>query len=247
MLHGRAVLLSLTYLNTGRMRYFFILICSSFLFTGCFTMGALDRAKHDRKPERVKSVLTSYKDTSGNTVVIYKKRNRKSLYKAVVPLDTIISKYRVANTGHLINRDSTIGNFTGVFSVNDGKDKNQEQRIILFDSETPFSDTTGLYREMEKNEHLVQHNTRKLSIPVWAYSTSYKDNIKARVASFSVQNNNKSDSAHSSNEKYIITFKPHRQKKVRYLLIPVTVGLDAVSWPVQIVIGLIALSKVPIS
>lgn len=229
------------------MRYFIILICSSFLFTGCFTMGTLDRAKQDRKPERVKSVLTSYKDTSGNTVVIYKKRNRKSLYKAVIPLDTIISKYRAANKGDLVNRDSTIDHFTGVFSVNDSKDKKQEQRIILFDNETPLSDTTGLYKEMERNEHLVCHNTGKQLMPVWVYSTSYKQNSKTRAASFTVQNSNKNDSAGSSNEKYIITFKPHRQKRVRYLLVPLTVGLDAVSWPVQIVIFFIALSKVPIS
>jgi uncharacterized protein YceK len=228
------------------MQYFFILICSSFLFTGCFTIGTLDRAKQDRMPEQVKTVLTSYKDTSGNTVVIYKKRNRKSLYKAVVPLDTIMSKYKAANESNLVNRDSTIDNFIGVFSVIDSKVIKQE-RIILFDNETPLRDTTGFYKEMEKNEHLVRNNTRKLFIPVWRYSTSNKANIEYRVASFIVQNNNKSDNTNSSNEKYIITFKPQRPKKVRYLLVPLTVGLDAVSWPVQIVIGLILFSKVPIS
>ncbi len=227
------------------MRYFIILICSSFLFTGCFTMGTLDRAKQDRKPEQVKSVLTSYKDTSGNTVIIYKKRSQQLIYKTVVPLDTIINIYRAANERNLVNRDSTIVNFKGVFSVYDSK--SQKQLIILFDNETPLNDTTGLYKEMEKNEHSVQHNTDKLTIPVWAYSASYKSNIEAKVASFIVQNNNKSDSANINNEKYIITFKSHRQKKVRYLLVPLAVGLDAVTWPVQIVIGLILFSKIPIS
>ena len=227
------------------MRYFIILICSSFLFTGCFTMGTLDRAKQDRKPEQVKSVLTSYKDTSGNAVIIYKKRSKKSIYKAVIPLDTIINIYREANERNLVNRDSTIVNFKGVFAVYDSK--SQKQLIILFDKETPLSDTTGLYKEMKKNEHLVQHNTDKLTIPVWVYSASNKSNIEAKVASFIVQNNNKSDGAKSSNEKYIITFKSHRQKKVRYLLVPLAVGLDAVTWPVQIVIGLILFSKIPIS
>jgi hypothetical protein len=209
-------------------------------------MGTLDKARQDRLPERVKKVLTSYKDTSGNTVVIYKKYNRKSLYKAVVPLDTLISKYRVANKSDLVNHDTTIDNFTGVFSVNN-KDKDQEQRIVLFNKETPLNDTTGLHTEMEKNEHLVQHNTGKLLIPVWGYSTMDKKNIKVRAASFIVQNNDKSDRANNRNEKYIITFKPQRQKKIRYLLVPLTVGLDAISWPVQLVIGLIALSKTPVS
>jgi len=224
------------------MRYFFILVSSSFLFTGCFTTRTLDRARQDRMPERVKTVLSSYKDPSGNTVIIYSKYNQKSLYKAVVPLDTIISKYRAANKSDLVNHDSTIDNFNGVFSVN-----NKEQPIVLFKKETPLRDTAGLYMEMKKNEHLVQHNTSKIIIPVRIYGTMYKKNNKTRAASFTVQNNNQSDSGNGRNEKYIITFKPNRKKKTRYLLVPLTVGLDALSWPLQLIIGFIALSKAPIS
>jgi hypothetical protein len=227
------------------MRYFIILICSSFLITGCFTMSTLDKAKQDRMPEQVKTVLTSYKDTSGNTVIIYKKCNRKSVYKAVVPLDTIISTYRAADKSNFVNRDSTIDNFKGVFAVNDSK--HRKQLIVLFNNETPLRDTTGLYKEIEKNEHSVRLNSDKLWMPVWAYSTSNNGHINTKAASFIVRNNNKRDSAKNTKEKYVITFKPNRQKKVRYLLVPLTVGLDAVTWPVQLIIGLIIFSKIPIS
>lgn len=220
------------------MRYLFILICSSFLFTGCFTMSTLDKAKEDRMPERVKEVLTSYKDTSGNAVIVYKKRYRQSLYKTVIPLDTIVSKFKAEGKNDLHNEDSTIVNFDGVYTVTDAKNKKANQRIILLNKETKLTDTAGLYKEIAKNEHLVVKHKGKTSIPTEDFSMT-REQIKTKAASFTVRTKN--------NEKYLITFQPHRRKPVRYLLVPFTVGLDAVSWPVQIVVGLIFLSKVPLS
>jgi hypothetical protein len=135
------------------MRYIILLIGCSFLFTGCFTMSAIDRAKQDRMPERVKTVLTSYKDTSGNAVIVYKKHYRTAVYKAVVPLDSIITLYKAAEKDDLRNSDSTLANFEGVFTVQDARNKKEKQRVVLFNNETPLTDTTGLSKEIAKNEH----------------------------------------------------------------------------------------------
>jgi hypothetical protein len=219
------------------MRYIAILFCSSFMFTGCFTIATLDRAKQDRMPERVKEVLTSYKDSSGNAVIVYKKRYRSSVYKAVLPLDTIVSKFKAMGKDDLYNEDSTLENLDGVYTVKNAKNKKEHQRIILFNNETRLADTTGLHKEIAKNAHLVEKHKGKTSIPTQGFRRT-KEEIKTKAASFTVR---------AANEKYLITFQPRRHMPARYLLVPFTVGLDAVSWPVQIVVGLIFLSKVPIS
>lgn len=220
------------------MRYLFMLICSSFLFTGCFTIRTLDRAKQDRMPERVREVLSSYKDTSGNAVIVYKKRYRRPVYKAVVPLDTILNKYKAAGKEALFNNDSTLENFDGVYMMKNANNKKDTQRIILLNKETRMTDTTGLHKEVAKNEHLVTKHKGKTSIPTAEFSRT-KKKINTKAVSFTVSDKN--------NKKYLITFQPRRHMPARYLLVPLTVGLDAVSWPVQIVVGLIFLSKVPLS
>jgi hypothetical protein len=112
------------------------------------------------------------------------------------------------------------------------------QLIILLNKETKLTDTAGLYKEIAKNEHLVEKHKGKTSIPTEDFSMT-REQVKTKAASFTVRTEHK--------EKYLITFQPHRRKPVRYLLVPFTVGLDVVSWPVQIVVGLVLLSKVPLS
>jgi hypothetical protein len=189
-------------------------------------------------PERLKEVLTSYKDTSGNAVIVYKKRYRRSVYKTVVPLDTILSKYKAEGGDYLHNKDSTIVNFDGVYTVKDANNKKANQLIVLLNKETKLTDTAGLYKEIAKNEHLVEKHKGKTSVPAEEFNMT-GEQIKTKAASFTVIT--------EGDKKYLITFQPHRRKPVRYLLVPFTVGLDAVSWPVQIVIGLVLLSKIPIS
>ena len=220
------------------MRYIVILICSSFLFTGCFTISTLDKAKEDRMPERLKEVLTSYKDSSGNAVIVYKKRYRRPVYKAVVPLDAILSKYNATGKDDLYNEDSTLENFDGVYTVKDAKNKKENQRIVLMNNETRLADKVDLYNEIAKNESLVEKHKGRTSIPTQNFSMT-REQIKTKAVSFTVRDKN--------NKKYLITFQPQRHMPARYLLVPFTVGLDAVSWPVQIVVGLVLLSKVPLS
>jgi hypothetical protein len=220
------------------MRYIVLLICSSFLFTSCFTTSTLDKAKEDRMPERVKEVLTSYKDTIGNAVIVYKKRYRRPVYKTVVPLDAILSKYKAVGKNDLRNEDSTIANFNGVYTVTDAKNKKGEQLIILLNKETKLTDTAGLYKEIARNEHLVEKHKGKTSIPTEEFSMT-REEIKTKAASFTVRT--------EGDKKYLIVFQPHRRKPFRYLLAPFAAGLDAVTLPVQIVIGLVLLSKVPLS
>src|SRR5690349_16588590 len=132
------------------MRFIVIMICSSFLFTGCFTMSTLDKAKEDRMPERVKEVLTSYKDSSGNAVIVYKKRYRTSVYKAVVPLDTILGRFNAAGKDDLHNEDSTLTNFDGVYTVKNAKNKKETQQIVLMNNETKLADKAGLQLEIAR-------------------------------------------------------------------------------------------------
>lgn len=180
------------------MKYLAILICSSFLCTGCFfTINTLDKAKQDRMPERVKEVLTSYKDTSGNAVIIYKKRYRRPVYKAVVPLDSILNKYDATGKEGFLNKDSTLGNLHGVFTVKDAKNKKATQRIVLLKKETRMTDTAGLHNEIAKNEHLVEKHKGKTSIPAQKFSMT-REEIKTKAVSFTVRDKN--------NKKYLITF-----------------------------------------
>jgi hypothetical protein len=146
--------------------------------------------------------------------------------------------YKAAGKDDVLNSDSTLENFEGVFTMPDARNKKEKQRIVLFNNETPLTDTAGLSKEIAKNEHIAERHTGKTVIPAEG-SLIIKDEIKTKAASFTVKTPNK--------EKYLVTFQPRRHKNIRYLLVPMTVGLDAVTWPVQIVIGLIALSKVPIS
>ena len=152
------------------MRYLLLLIGSSFLFTGCFlTITTLDRAKEDRMPERLKEVLTSYKDSSGNAVIVYKKRYRRSVYKTVVPLDTILSKYSASGAEDFHSEDSTCENLDGVYTVKDAKNRKATQRIVLLKKETRMTDTAGLYKEMARNEYLVEKHKGKTSIPTQGF------------------------------------------------------------------------------
>lgn len=221
------------------MKYIAILICSSFLLTGCFfTITTLDRAKEDRMPERVKKVLTSYKDSSGNAVIVYKKRYRRSVYKTVVPLDTILSKYNATGNEDLHNEDSTLENLDGVYTVKDAKNKKATQQIVLLKKETRMTDTAGLHKEIARNEHLVEKHKGKTSIPTEGVCLITEE-IKKKAVSFTVRDKN--------NKKYLITFQPQRHMPARYLLVPFTVGLDVVSFPVQIVLVFMLLPKTPIS
>lgn len=61
---------------------------------------------------------------------------------------------------------------------------------------------------------------------------------KTKAVSFTVITGN--------NEKYLITFQPQRHKNIRHLLLPLTVGLDAVTLPVQVLVGIVLFSKVPL-
>lgn len=219
------------------MKYLFILIGCSFLFTGCFTMSTLERAEQDRKPERVKSVLTSYKDTSGHIVVVYKKKNKKTLYKAVIPLDSIINDTTIKNKSFFQNACKA-DNFKEVYAEK-RNDRKGYIHFVVFKQETQFGDTTGLYKEIEKDEQLVAKYTRDMK-------KRSKDN-RAATVSFVVKNEKNNDSTKSGVETYVIRFEPNRRKAIRYLLVPFTACLDAVTWPVQIVVGIILLSKVPIS
>lgn len=221
------------------MRYLLMLIGSSFLFTGCFfTINTIDRAKEDRMPERLKEVLTSYKDSSGNAVIVYKKRYRRYVYKTVVPIDTILSKYNATGKEDLHSEDSTLVNLDGVYTVKDAKNKKATQQIVLLRKETRMADTAGLYKEIARNEHLVEKHKGKTSIPTQNFIMT-RDETKKKAVSFTVSDKN--------NKKYLITFQPQRHMPARYLLVPFTVGLDAVSWPVQIVLIFMLLPKTPIS
>lgn len=220
------------------MRYIVILICSSFLFTGCFTVSTLDRAKEDRMPERLKKVITSYKDSSGNTVIVYKKRYRRWVYKTVVPLDTILSKYSATGKEGLRNEDSIWTNLDGVYTVKDTRNKKATRQIVLLKNETRMSDTAGLYQEIARNEHLVEKHKGKTSIPTQEYCMT-AEQIRTKAVSFTVSDKN--------NKIYLITFQPQRHMPARYLLVPFTVGLDVVSFPVQLVLVFVLLPKTPIS
>jgi hypothetical protein len=221
------------------MRYIAILIGSSFLLTGCFlTTTTLDRAKEDRMPERLKEVISSYKDSSGNTVIVYKKRYRRSVYKAVVPFDTIISKYNASGREDPHSEDSTLENLDGVYTVKDAKNKKATQQIVLLKKETRMTDTTGLHKEIARNEHLVEKHKGKTSIPTQEICLLTEE-IKKKAVSFTVRDKN--------NKKYLITFQPQRHMPARYLLVPFTVGLDVVSFPIQIVLVFMLLPKTPIS
>ena len=220
------------------MRYLYILICSSFLFTGCFTVSTLDRAKEDRMPERLKKVLTSYRDSSGNAVIVYKKRYRRSVYKTVVPLDTILSKLGASGKEGFRNEDSTWENLDGVYTVKDAKNKKATQQIVLLKNETRMTDTAGLYKEIARNEYLVEKHKGKTSIPTQEFCMTTEE-IKTKAVSFTVRDKN--------NKKYLITFQPQRRMPARYLLVPFTVGLDVVSFPVQMVLVFMLLPKNPIS
>ena len=189
-------------------------------------------------PERLKEVLTSYKDSSGNAVIVYKKRYRRSVYKAVVPLDTILNKYNATGKDDLHNEDSTLENFDGVYTVKDAKNKKATRQIVLLKNETRMTDTAGLHNEIAKNENLVEKHKGKTSIPTQGFCMMTEE-IKTKAVSFTVSDKN--------NKKYLITFQPQRHMPARYLLVPFTVGLDAVSWPVQIVLVFMLLPKTPIS
>jgi uncharacterized protein YceK len=222
------------------MRYIIILVSTAFIFTGCFTISTLDRAKLDRKPERVKTVLTSYKDTSGHTVVVYRKKNKKTLYKAVVPLDSIINDPTIKNKWFFQNAD-TADNFKEIFSKK-SNDRKGYIHFVVFKQETQLADTAGLYKEIEKDKGLVAIYTRGMRSQD-GYTKGYD---KASTVSFVVKDKKDNDSTKAGVETYVIRFEPNRRKAVRYLLVPLTVGLDAVTWPFQVVVFIMLSKKVPL-
>jgi hypothetical protein len=204
--------------------------------TGCFTVKTVKKAKLDKKSESADSVLTSYKDLNGNTIIIYTKRNNKTIYKIVEPVDTIISNYRKGKTIDLINYDTTISNFKGVFFTGNVNGEKGFQRIIYFDKETTFSDTSNLHQEIGKNENLVRILTNEIIIPM-EESDSTKQNkyITTKVVGFILKPISRNDNNSIRKETYIIAFEPRKRKYSRYFLLPLTVGLDGITLPFQII------------
>ena len=216
------------------LQYGIILLVYCSCLTGCFTSETLKKAKTDRKNEQASRVLSSYNDTNGNTTIIYTKRNKKDIYKIVVPAGSIISQYQEYKTIDWVNTDTTIANFRGVFYTENINGEKGFQRIICLNRENRLSDTSNLYLEIEKNNNLVTLLTNKVSIQVNQYDSIRTRFMKTKPAGFVLQPITRTDLKHPRQETYIIAVEPHRKKHTRYLLLPLTVALDALTSPLQI-------------
>lgn len=222
------------------MRTIILLICNGLLFTSCITSKTIHKAKGDRRNEQVDRLLTSYKDTSGNLVIVYTKKHDRSFYRSVVPIDSIIHVYLNAKSLSYVNKDTTINNYKGVLFASIINNEPGFQRIVLFNTETPLKDTSGLYHEFKKNEQVVNIYTGKMSIPVVKNDSVYFESLQAKPVSFMYKTYRKDDVV--KEQLYLITYEPHKRKYIRYGLVPFTASLDGVTAPFQLIgVGFMAL------
>lgn len=218
------------------MKYYLVLIFISFLFASCFTINNIRKARSDRKPEIVDSILTSYKDDKGNLHIIYTKQKDKHIYGSVIPVDTIISRYRQAKTIDLINIDTTIKDHRGVFFTENINNQRGFQRLIYYSQEYTYPDTSDLSREIKNNEGVVDVIGDKMSIPLFESDTTIATKyISSKVVAFKLRSQNENTDSLKRKEMYVVVFEPRKKKYARYLLTPLTVGLDVVTLPGQII------------
>jgi hypothetical protein len=203
--------------------------------TSCFTVNNIKKAKLDRKPQIVDSILSSYKDYNGNVNIVYTKQRSKNLYKSVIPVDTIIQRYRQAKTIDFINTDTAIKDFKGVFFAENINNQKGFQRLIYFQRENAYADTSKLFKDIENNKNVVHVVTSKIVVPVFeADTTIIKSHTKSKVVAFIVTPDNNSMIDLNRQETYIAVFEPNKKKYSRYFLTPLTVGLDVATLPGQI-------------
>jgi hypothetical protein len=216
------------------MQSYFLLIIFCPLFAGCFTISAINKAKLDKKPETADSVLTSYKENDGNITIIYSKPSNRHIYKISQPIDSIIIAYRNSHTLDLVNPNAG-SVFKGVFFTENVNQQRGYQRVILFEKETPLTDTTGLAQAIGYNRNLAKPLHEKFYIPIGQIDTSDTAQRERRKSVSFVLNMDLRDSAAARKEMYLIVLQPQRRKYTRYLLLPATVALDAITLPFQVI------------
>jgi hypothetical protein len=222
-------------------RSFLLLLSSTLFLTGCFTGELLYKCKQDKKREHVKALIASYKDSIGNTIIIYTKRHTKHVYREVVPLDTIISRFERTDINYHYY-DLNTDNFKDLTVIRNFKDTNSTYGLVYLKKETPLKDTAGLYLEKEKDQHLVRINKERTPFPsrIW-HKNAYESQEQA--VSFIVQNNPDGNRHKVFTNTYRIAIPPQRRKRTRYLLVPFTGVADVVTSPFQAVyFGLLWLS-----
>lgn len=215
------------------MRTYFWLIIVCPLLTGCFTVTTIDKAKFDRRSERANSILTSYKDNYGNTIVIYTKRGSSHIYRFSQPVDSIITAYRKSQKFQLVNFSAeTI--FKGVFYTSEINNEPGFQRMLLFDQEFKMKDTAGLMKEISDDSNIAKVLHQKIYIPIYpADNGAGFQLIRSKAVGFILPMDS---SNNNSKQRYVIVLQPQRRRYTRYLLLPVTVAVDAITSPFQIIV-----------
>jgi hypothetical protein len=214
------------------MRSHILLIMACPLFAGCFTITTINKAKFDTKAETADSVLSSYKDDKGNLSIIYTKPASRYIYKLSQPIDSIVTVYRKSKTIDLVNPEAESA-FKGVFFTDNVNGEKGYQRLVLFDDGNRMTDTAGLAQEMGYNKNIAKVLHARLYIPVGRIDTvNAMQRVRTRAVSF-VLNIDVGDSSVARKETYLVVLQPRKRKYSRYLLLPLTVGLDAITLPVQ--------------
>ena len=209
-----------------------ILVCPS--LTGCITISTIDKAKFDKKPEKAESILSSYKDNDGNTTIIYTKTRGSQIYKFSQPVDSIIEAYRKSRALDLVN-PVLESNFKGVFYTANVNNEKGYQRMLLFDQEMKMKDTSGLADEISSNRNIVNGLDEKILMPFPLENNAHAFKyLRSKGVAFMVDIDS-ADNTFGRKEQYVILFRPHRRSYARYLLVPLTAGLDVITSPFQLI------------
>lgn len=214
-------------------RSLLLLLSSALFLTGCFTSNLLYQCEQDKKPEHVKALLSSYKDSVGNTTIVYTKRHKKKVYKEVVALDTIISRFDRTDVRWFFY-DKNIDNFKDLTVKNFAIDTNNMYGLVYLKTETPLKDTAGLYLEKQRDQHLVRICKKRTPFPS---RISHKNTYESqdRAVAFIVQYDPDASRHKVTSNTYRIAIAPQRRNRKRYLLVPFTAVADAITAPFQAV------------
>jgi hypothetical protein len=207
-----------------------LLMLSACLFAGCFTVSTVKKARLDRKQEFADTVYALCKDPEGIMRLYFGGQHEK--YRLTVPFDSIISHYQQAKSiEYTSNRFG--GNFLGVYYLEDVNGEKGFQRLMLFKNAEVVTAVPEQGCLATEQAVAVKRIKEHIRVPVKLLDSTVKTDIYAvdtKPAAFMVD-----PAGAGYQKKYIIAIMPDKKKYSRYLLTPLTAGLDIVTLPFQLI------------
>jgi hypothetical protein len=243
------------------MRYAYLCLVCIFLHS-CYTVTLLDNADLDRKSEKIKKVHSAYFDSSHQLIINFEARLdgswKKRPYNIRVNVDSGLQSFDQPLKKHYyytikLKGDTSKTNLKSAYPSLFNATKKEflcleykrqclNQGFLLADTAVSFLSTVVYADKAFSNTYKLNNNDTLIR------EKRLEANAKFSRIVFESDSLLKSGIKNHKDYGIAVHIEPSQKRRyIRYLLLPGTVVADIVTFPVQVIIALKLLSKMPIS